>query len=196
MFIMDNAKSLSRYILVVLCVSVVFTAIILVALNAYVQNKRISQGDNGFLETAFETLTYEDGYRKGYEEARKEFSTIPDEIFTLTGAVTITDDANIYFIPQNTGTNEFVDGIPETRIAELAEDTKIYKRAPLTTEELDKALADWRRSGAEGNPPAPFVDEELTINEIAAGQTISVTADTNIKELESFIAKEIILIQE
>jgi len=195
---METEKSLSRYILVGLSVSVVLTALVIVALNAYVTNRRLSGDGETFIGSALSSFSYNKGYKDGYEAARAKYSITPVEITQLNGTLIEIKDQKLTVQAENLDTDEFIDGVSNLRTVMISTSTKILSRTPISTEELDKRLAAWRRSGQQDTtpPPSAYDDEEIDFEDLNAGQMVAITAGEDIRLASSFTATEIIVLSE
>lgn len=202
---MNNDKvSLSRYILVILCVSIVFTALILIILNSWVQNKRLSSGGGSGIPAIDQVLfgqSFEDGYKAGYLSARSKYqrmAPLPEgmQIMGLSGLVESVNDKQLVVMAENLDVDEIVDGVSLKRTAMVNEQTKFFLRTPLPLEEQSKQIEAWSRQSGDIPPPLPYTEKNITIKDIKAGQNISITADEDIRLKVSFTAKEVILYQQ
>jgi len=188
---------LSRYILVVLSVSVVLTALVIVALNAYVTNRQLAQnGDSSFIDKAFSTFSYDDGYKDGYNAAREKFNLRSDGIMSAVGTVQKVEADSVTIKAINLDTDEFVDGVSDIRQVFLTASTTLSLRKTLTEDELNKAMAAWRNAPGNDPPPLPFSESKATINDIVVGSEIIVNVETNIRLEESFEASQIIILSQ
>jgi hypothetical protein len=186
---MNPEKSLSRYILVILCVSVVFTALILVALNAYVTNKQLSNpNDETFLGTAFSTFSYEDGYKDGYNSARTKFAVMSPEQFSITGLVKNKTNNGFELLGENLYTDETVDGISDQRTILITTSTKIVKITSLSPEEFD---AQATKSISTGIPPVPYTEQEISLLDIEEGFRVTVVSNEDVSYSETIEASKI-----
>lgn len=202
---MKNDKvSLSRYILVILCVSVVFTALILIVLNSWVQNKRLSSGSGSRIPAIDQVLfgqSFEDGYKAGYLAARSKYqrmSPMPEgmPVMGLSGQVESVNSNQLVIMAENLDVDEIVDGVSLKREAMLDEQTRFLARTPLSPEEQIRQMEVWSRNAGDSPPPLPYTEKIITVKDIKAGQVVSVMAEEDIKLKESFIAKEVIIYQQ
>jgi hypothetical protein len=139
---MNKASSLSRYILVILCVAIVFTALILIVLNSIVQNKRLSGLKSGIpaIDQIMVGQTFEDGYKAGYKAAREKsrfsISTPPGSpVYNMDGTIKSVSADKIQFTAKNIDTDELVDGVSDSRTAQITTSTVISVRTYMTMEE-------------------------------------------------------------
>jgi hypothetical protein len=180
---------------VVLSISVVLTALVIVALNAYVTNKQLAQnGNSSFIDKAFSTFSYDDGYRDGYSAAREKFGVLPSEITAITGNVMDMDQSFVTIKAINIDTDEFVDRVSDIRKGLITASTTIMLRKVLTGEELDAAMIAWRKNPADNPPPVPYTETKASLNDLSAGATVLITALEDIRLKESFYAQNIIII--
>jgi hypothetical protein len=197
---MNNHASLSRYILVILCVSIVFTALVLIILNSWMQNKQLAglSGVGGMLTGQ----TYENGFKEGYLAAREKYQTIqplPEgaSVASFSGNIESLSDSSINVRATNLDTNEIVDGVSDVRNVMIDENTKIFSRTLLPQEEQDRLYAAWQKSGAaQGNPPPKaYKETEIKLSDLQNGQTVMVTANDDIRLQNSFVASEVVLVK-
>jgi hypothetical protein len=186
---MSPEKSLSRYILVVLSISVVLTALVIVALNAYVTNKKLADPSNeSFLNTAFSSFSYEDGYSDGYSVAREKFSLAPPNVSNISGKVTSKNDDSFQILGENLYTDEQVDGVSDKRKIVVTSDTIIKKITPLTPEEFDLAF---NKSINSGTPPLPYTETEVSLMDIEEGTLVNIIANEDVTYAEVIEAIEV-----
>jgi hypothetical protein len=194
---MSPEKSLSRYILVVLSVSVVLTALVIVAINAYVNNARLSSGSNSFIDSTLSSFSYNQGYKDGYNAARDRFNIMPLEIRAINGEIIDITNDSVTINAVNLNTDEFVDDISNLRKAIINEDTKIFARTALSEEDFDKQLSAWRSTGAmQGNPPPTgFTQTEIKLSDLKVGDTAVLTANQDIRLMETFTAESVVRVE-
>ncbi|MDF1496942.1 MAG: hypothetical protein P1P90_02685 [Patescibacteria group bacterium] len=191
---MSPEKSLSRYILVILSVSVVVTALVIVALNAYVSNKKLSESNNGtFLNNALSSFSYDDGYKDGYNAAREKFNIAPSELRAITGTVQSITPNSLKLEAINLDTDEFVDGVSNVRTALITSSTKVLHRSNLSGEELGSAMQKWQNNPGDNPPPLPYTEKEVTVSEISEGSAVTVISKNDIRFSQSFDADQIII---
>lgn len=193
---MKTEKSLSRYILVVLSISVVLTALIIVALNAYVNNQRLAQDDSGIITgTAKSLSSYDEGYKDGFKVAREKYAQGPDKTLLIQGEILETGSDQLVVKGQGLYTEESIDDVPDTRIAKITSTTKIVKQTSYTDEEYQVVLQEWNAQGGSevGGPPLPFTEQEVAIEDVETGARVTVKADEDIRYLEEFVALEVLI---
>lgn len=199
----SSGASLSRYILVVLCIAVVFTALVLVVLNAWVNNKKLSVPSMGIaaVDQLMNGQTYEDGYRTGYLAAREKFKTIPvsssDAAVTgLSGTIISLGNGIITIKAESLDTDPLVDGVSDLRKISVPTSTKITIRTFLSPEKQNELAEKWRDNGMLNDEPSPlpYTDDAVKLSDLKVGMQISVSASENIRLKESFAAASIIAI--
>ncbi len=137
------------------------------------------------------------GYQEGYDAARKKlaesglFPPAPAELRSLTGTVKEIKGSTITLTVDLRSPNPLEEiSAPKERLVTVAEDAKIRRRAPKTPAELQEEFAA-REPGAPTPPPSPFKLVAVKLEEIKAGETVTVGADKNILSETSFAATEI-----
>lgn len=195
---MNKQTSISRYILVILSISIVFTALVLIALNAWVQNKRLATSGTDIVGQIFSNQGYENGYRAGYLAAREKYSKIAPlpagaVVTSLTGTVTKVAADQISLTVKNLDTNEFIDNVSNDRTALVNASTTVVLRTFLTAEEQAKQLEKWGRSGSKNAPPLPYTEKNIKLSDLTVGQSVVVVADQDIRLKESFTATQIVV---
>jgi hypothetical protein len=194
---MSPEKSLSRYILVVLSISVVLTALVIVAMNAYVNNYRLSNDSDSFIDSTLSSFSYNQGYKDGYNAARDKFHFAPAEIRTISGKIIETTANSLTIDAINLDTDEFVDGVSNVRKVELTGTTKFFRRTALSEAEFDQAMSAWRSTGATKNEPLPssFTDEEISVSDLQTDQNIVINSNQDIRLMETFTAESIVVVE-
>ncbi|MFA6099666.1 MAG: hypothetical protein WC750_02160 [Patescibacteria group bacterium] len=197
---MNNQTSISRYILVILSISIAFTALVLIALNSWVQNKKMSTSNSGVLGQVFSNQAYENGYKAGYLLAREKYKKIaplPEGavVTSLTGTVTKVEVNQLTLTAENLDTNEFIDNISNDRTVLVNASTTVVSRTFLTAEEQVKQLERWSKSGSKNAPPLPYTEKAIKLSDIKPDQKITVMANEDIRLKQSFEATQIILTQ-
>ncbi len=198
---MNNDKvSLSRYILVILCISIVFTALVLIILNSWVQNKRLSAGSLGIpaIDQVLFGQSFEDGYKAGYQAARSKYqrmAPMPEGVITqnLNGHIQSIGSEQLVVLADNLDVDEIVDGVSNKRTVVITTTTKIFFRQGLPPEEHMRQIEDWNKNRSSDLPPIPYTEKLISLKDLSEGQTVSVTAAEDIRLLSSFNATEIVL---
>lgn len=143
-------------------------------------------------------------YQQGYDAARKKiedahlFPPTPTEALKLTGAVKSvgTDSLTVNVA---LGTMNPLDEIkaPAERKVAVTKDTKLSRQAPKSPTEMQKDFEAFQKAVLEGAlpsaPPSSFKTEPITLADIKAGDTVTLTAGHDILNEASFTATEIVL---
>ena len=195
---MNNRASLSRYILVILCISIAFTALVLVGLNSWVQNKRLSGDNAGIVGQIFSGQAYENGYKAGYLAARTKYQQIaplPEGaiVTSVTGKVAAVESNGVRLNVTNLDTNEFVDNVSNVRLAILTASTTVVQRTFLSQDEQAKQLDRWNKNGSRNSPPLPYTEQTIKLSDIKTGDDVVAVASEDIRLKESFNATQIIV---
>ena len=196
---MNNQTSYSRYVLVVLCIAVAFTAFILVILNTWSNHKTFTFGIPA-VDQVMQGQTYEDGYKAGYQAARQKLSTRPPlppgtPVTTANGTITSVNAVSLTMVVDSLDTDELVDGVSDTRTVNIATSTAIILRTNLSIQDMEKQMTTWREDGMKKNqpPPAPYKESHLNIADLKPGQTITVVTSNDLRLQSSFTATKILI---
>jgi hypothetical protein len=188
---MDQPRSYSRYILVALCIAVVFTALILVALNAWMKQPGSSFGFKD---------RYQDGYVQGCKDTRERLLTAgllrrdPDPK-ALVGIVVSVGKDSLVVKQTNLDTNPIVDNVPDERNVLVASSTKIIRRVWKSREVYEKEQQEFIASGAPPEKmPVPITEDTISHADIKAGDHVAVTTVEDIRLLETVNATQVILV--
>lgn len=199
---MNNQVSLSRYILVILCVSIVFTALTLIVLNSWVQNKRLSDLTSNVPGLNQLTgKTFEDGYKAGYLAAKEKYRSVPPTpegvaVLSLMGTINSVDGQQLSVTATSLDTDPTVDGVPNERTIVVSTSTSIVLRTNLSAQDFTKKMEEWNKSEdkTKVTPPTPYTEKSLSISDLKPGQTISVTSNEDLRLLTTIKAKQIVLV--
>ncbi len=201
---MNNPTSLSRYILVILCSSVVFTALVLVILNSWMQNKRLASlglGGTG-VDQIFGSQSFENGYKAGYQAAREKFAAVAPlpagiAITAISGTIKSINGQQIVVTATNLDTDPYIDGVSNDRTIIVTASTTLMQRTFLSAEEQARQMDRWTKSADRDKtaPPSPFTEKPLKLSDLKVGQTVAVMANEDIRLKESFNATQVILDQ-
>lgn len=183
---LSQPKNASRSLLTILAVIVFVTAMVLVIL----QNMGPAGGSGKLIRG------YEDGYADGFRDARAQ-SGAPalKESSILSGKVTSVEASSVTFNTEGLVLNERVDGVSNTRTANVTSETKIVLVENLPSEETEaaqksfqRAMANLKAGDTPPTPPSSFKETAILLSDIKEGDTISVQAapDENILPLSSF----------
>lgn len=133
--------------------------------------------------------------RMQVEEAKKLFPALPGDIRSISGTV---KEVKGGVITMETFSASPFDETPRMRNVSVSGDTKITRneqRDPAAYQrELDafqKAIQSVKPGSAPPTPPNPFREVAVKIEDLKQGDQISVTADENIRDKESFTANTI-----
>lgn len=181
-----------------LCVSVVGTALILVALNAWMNPGGISSRKTLLSEISDEGI--EAAYAEGYNAARDRFRTaafisFDPSIKQLTGTVVKNGSGKLVVKQTNLDTDPVVDGVSDERTVKLAADAKVYKETPKTSEQMNKELASFNTEKEGVEPPSPYTRTSIKLSDIPTGATVRVTTDSPVRLLEQITATEIVYVK-
>jgi hypothetical protein len=195
---MKTHASLSRYILVILCVSIAFTALVLIALNSLMQNRKLSGASSGIVDQIFSNQAYENGYKAGYLAARDKFSKVaplPEGaiVTSITGKVDSVDAKGVKLTVTNLDTDEYVDGVSNQRLALVTASTTIVTRSFLSAEEQAKQLERWSESGSKKAPPVPYTEKAINLSGIKPGDNVIAVANEDVRLKDSFNATQLIV---
>lgn len=195
---MNNRASLSRYILVILCISIAFTALVLVGLNSWVQNKRLSGENAGIVGQIFSNQAYENGYKAGYLAARAKYrrvAPLPEGavVTSISGTVASVESNAVKLNATNLDTDEYVDNVSNVRLVMTNASTTIVQRNFLSQEEQTKQLEKWNRNGSRNSPPLPYSEKTIKLSDIKPGDSVVAVADKDVRLEESFNATQIIV---
>ena len=197
----NQPSSLSRHILVVLCIAVVFTALVLVALNAWVKNKQLGLGNGSpTVDQISGGQTYDEGYKMGYNVAREKFRNVPlmpanTPILALNGTIQEITKNQLQIKATNLDTDEAVDGVSDVRLVDLDANTKITQRTPISPDKLSKLINDWQKNGIKKNipPPNTFEEKTLTLKDLKTGMLVTALAGQDIRLAGEFKATQIVI---
>lgn len=174
-------RSYSRYLLVVLCLSIVCTAIILIALNTYTVSKR---GNVGLVSTSSDTQIV-DAYKEGFEAARSRFAQyglgVIGETNILIGRVQSTSGGKLIVSQENLMTDALVSGISDDREVAITGSSKITRSTAKSTTQLaaeQEAFAKLPPSPSL-QPPLPTIQSTIRVSDIKVGDRVIVTAQEN-----------------
>lgn len=194
---MNNPSSLSRYILVILCVAIVFTALVLIVLNSIVQNKRLSGLKSGIpaIDQIMTGQSYEDGYRAGYKAAREKGGFLMPTptgapVLSLSGTIESVSADKVVFKVLSMDTDELVDGVSSSRTAVIATSTQILVRKYLNQVELAKQMEQTSKNKALA---VPYMENTGKTTDLKPGQDIAVTAKEDIGLKDEFTVAQIIV---
>lgn len=190
-----NSHSTSRYILVVLCVAVVGTSLVLVALNALVKQPGSKLAfQSGASLTSCPAGDATTAYKNGYNAAREKLRasgllTTPVSNNILSGTVVAVGTDTLTVKQNNLDTDPIADGIPDERIVTVAAGTPIYFDTIKTAFEMQRELAALK----PGTPPPVASTRTMAkLSDIQVGQTVYVESKQDVRLLSSIPATQIV----
>ena len=131
------------------------------------------------------------------EQAKKFFPQTPADIRTISGTVKSVSGSKVTLEIESP--NPFED-IPKTRMVTISASTKIILQKQKDPAVLQKELAVFDASvktlaTKPGTPspafPSPFQETSGVASDLKPGQSMTITADQNIRDAEAFEAREI-----
>jgi hypothetical protein len=176
-------RSYSRYLLVVLCVSVVITGLALVAINAYMTSQPKADGQ---ASSSDEDLV--EAYRSGFNAAREKIQSqglllLSGEKNILVGSVVEVSPDRLSVKQENLLVDPLADGVPDEREVVIDSDTTLFRQS------VAAPVAD---PGATAPQPVERIPASRA--DISIGTRVRVIAkEENIQLLETIHAKEIIV---
>ena len=151
---------------------------------------------------------YDVGFRAGFEDARLKLSQSgilpaePEKTMSISGVIASVRGNSIMFKADPTVLNPLETPAPTERALIIAPDTKLTRLVQKTPEQFGKEQAAWiaaiqtlKPGEAPTLPPSPATDETISITDIKTGDRFTVTSDQNIKMLQKFEAKAIMIAQ-
>lgn len=185
---MEPTKSTSRYILTALAIILVITAFVLVGLNALNIEQRLGLSP-GIWGT--DSAQLEENYRLGYLAAREKYKGICPSVerqgSIISGIVDSVEGDSLTITQDYFDTDEKVDGISDTRHANITANTKIELHTQKDQEVLSKELAAFK-PGPDSTPPAPFILSNIKLSDIKPGDRVNVISDSELRLAEEFTA--------
>lgn len=197
-----QTRSYSRYILTVLCIAITFTALVLIALNAWI--KQPSTGASIGYVPSRASLTKDEelkeAYVQGYVAARERLSSLGGvglntEPRILRGTVVNVGSKSLTLKQTNLDTHPLVDSIPDERLVTLAANAHIYAETEKTTAQFQAELADFEKSSLdnpERTPPQIFTRREITLSDIPVGASLRIISEESVRMASEIIASEIV----
>jgi len=195
---MNTQGSLARYILVVLCISIVFTTLVLIALNAWTTNNKLSlmSLNTQSTEQPVGGRSYEDGYRAGYNAAREKLKNKPPIIgpsFYITGQIVSIGNNLLTVKETNLDTDEIVDGVSDIRTVNITTSTKIVLRQQIDQKTFQSQMNDWQKSSHNTPPPLPFTEKNIAFSDLKVDHQVSVRANEDIRLADKFDALQVVV---
>lgn len=142
----------------------------------------------------------ENTFQAGWDAAREKVAEsgplaylASAEIKNISGQVTEVKGNKVTL--KTTSADPLADPGLETRIVEVAGNTKIYQLVAKSPEQFQKEMSEFiakTGNNAEGlTPPSSSEKKEVGLSDIKVGQEVYATADEDIKSLKQFEALEI-----
>lgn len=134
------------------------------------------------------------------EQAKNFFPPLSEDVRSIFG--TVKEARGDTVMVEITLMNPF-DESPQTRTVKITDETKIVRSERKDPVAYQREIAEFQKNieaqpdkspGARLTPPNEFSQEPAKISDIAVGQQISIAADENIRDKESFTAKTIIIL--
>ncbi len=191
-----QTRSISRYILVVLCVSVVTTTIVLIGLNAFMNNTTRSPQSAPIAN---------EGYVQGFMAARERFKTmthygiLPNQNTILVGKVLEATSDHLLVQQQTLDTDPRVDGVQDERTITLEGDGKAYQETTKHPDQLKTELQLFHANQMpQPNmvPPTASTLTPIALSDIPVGAIVRISSHTDIRLSPAISATEIIYIRE
>lgn len=189
-------RSYSRYLLVVLCVAIVATAVVLVALNAYTNSRH---------QDAYATAPLDDAegnaYRDGFEAAKQRFEQyglgINDDTQTLVGSVQNVSGGKIRVLQENLMADALMSGVSDEREVTISASTKISRETKKPEAQFSAEQEAFMKLAPSPTtqPPAPSVVTSIRLSDIKPGDRLRITAqEKDVTLLPLITATEIVVI--
>lgn len=176
-------RSYSRYLLTVLCCSVVVTALILVILNArYGQPKTSTSSSEGVLAQEQDAA-----YAQGYEAARQELIEL--------GNAPPVNERIMSGTARSIQRDQLMVG---ERTVKFSNQTVVYKETLKSDEVFQKEIQAFSKSLAsqtsqpDSQPPTRTIRTQITADVIPAGARVTVTAKDPIRSSQTIEAAQIV----
>jgi len=191
---MDQPRSTSRYILVALCIVVVFTALVLVALNAWMKSSGnpLAAADR-----------YQEGYSKGYSDAREHLRTLgmiiePADTRSFSGSVVSVGSGSLVVKQTSLDTDPIIDKVPDERNVTVASSTKIYRRTEKDPAVLEKEMRAFEADVKENPnavPPESLIKTDMKLSDINVGAKVVITSASEVRLASTIVATEVVVVQ-
>lgn len=186
-----------RIILLILAIAIVITTVALIILNILANQEKSKTPLMGIFDDSSDQ-TYEDGYRDGYNAAREKLSgqfggLLNEEIQSVSGSIESISGNQFQVLVKGLDTDEFVDGVSDTRTILITPETQIIIQTPLSPEEEAMAFKEAMESTVD-EPillPNPFKQSTGTINDLEEGMDVLIRAEKNIRLEAEFEASKI-----
>lgn len=148
---------------------------------------------------------YESGYQAAWEEANKRIiaaGLVPDEptqLLMISGVVSGVSDSTLTMTSDPVSANPLSPQGPEVRLITLTSTTVIVERVNKTPEEISAdeiAFSQELSRNPEGSTvdvPIPYTERQISIADIAVGDTILVESTVDIAYATDITASRIVL---
>lgn len=185
-------RSYSRYLLVVLCVSITVTAVVLVALNAYANSKR--PAPSGPASDQEITTAYRAGFNAARERLTKYGFGAPSDTQTLTGTVRSVSGGKLIVSQENLMTDALISGITDDREVTTTASTKITRdvQKPAAQFQAEQEAFAKLPPSPSLQPPTATIKSTIRISDINVGDHVTISAqESDITMLPSITAASI-----
>ena len=142
---------------------------------------------------------YKYGYKKGQAAYKKQITQTlggPIEIKSFSGKITAISGSQLTLEAQISSGTPLLPSETKTMTVTVTDTTKFTKQTSKTTAELtaeQKAFDKALKEGKTPVPPMPFKSVVIKLSDLKAGDTISVTSDSDVTDKTQITAVEIIL---
>lgn len=180
--------SYSRYILVILCVSVVFTALVLIALNAAFQQWSVGS-NNQTAVIDYTDSALQDAFSSGYQAARQNLmdkglliGEIDPKYFT--GVVTKNDDSGLFVMQTSLDSVPAVDGVEDDRQIIISSTTQIYSETAKSNEDFARELEAYASAPVTEKAapaPLPVVIKSAKLSDLKVGDRVKILSDQSVR---------------
>jgi hypothetical protein len=194
-------KSYSRYILTILCASVVFTTIVLIALNAWTNEQNRTTLSKLTVNSLTDSEKINSAFTSGYNAARERLKanglyTGPIDPNSLRGIVISVNPDNIVVRQNNLDADPRADGVPNEREIMISKNTKIYSESQKQDEKFVKEIIEFgSKVNSDQVAPSPMEQKEITLSEIPVGSIIQVTSNVPVQFLLEIPAVSVSIVE-
>lgn len=186
-----STPSHSRYVLTILAVILVVTALILIALNALQLDRRFGA------VTQISTGDVRQAYADGYLAARKKYQALcPLVGLSMTqfvGTVQSISGDTLMVLQQSLDTDPLVDGVSDIRTVLITAQTAIQRMEEKPREQIEKELRALNITTERAVPPSPHVLTSVKLSDVQVGQRVSVRSASDVRMESSIRALSITL---
>ncbi len=195
---MDQNSSTSRYILTALAIVVVFTAFVLVGLNALDIQKRFASPKTFFAPIAQKSGdSFDDGYKAAREQFKKMCPQTNQEAHSFSGTIHSISASSLVVTQDTLPVNADVDGVSNDRTVNTDANTKIVSITQKEQVAFQQEMATFQKQLTDSPakpvaPPVPFVEKMLTLPALKVGQRVSVESVSDVTLASSIKAVRIL----